>query len=63
MMPMSRSDADAGILNCVWIALDPLSSIAMNTDTTSMPYGFIFASHATVIAVKPTPPAIPSVIV
>ena len=63
IIPIRRSEADAGILNCVWIALDPRSSIAINTDTTSIPNGFIFASQATVMAVNPTPPAVPSVMV
>ena len=58
---MIRSDAEAGILKLVWMVLEPRSSMAIKTETTSMPKGFILDSQATVMAVKPTPPAVPSV--
>ena len=61
MIPVSREAAELGIPWLVWILLEPRSRTAMNSDTRTIAKGFILASQATVIAVKPTPFAVFSV--
>lgn len=60
MMPTSTSAQDSGTPEEDWKPA-PRSSAAIKIATISIANGFIFASHATVIAVKPMPPAVLSV--
>jgi len=59
--PVKRSAAAAGIRIVDWMKSEPFWSIAIKMAIGIMTNGLSFASHATVIAVNPTPPAVVAV--
>ena len=59
MMAESTSAAEAGILKLVWMVLEPLVKTASRPAMSTMAKGLRWASHATMMAVKPTPPEVP----
>ena len=58
MMPVSRSAADAGIFMVDWMARDPFFNMAIKMETGIIIKGFSLDIQATMMAVKPTPPAV-----
>ena len=58
MMPVSTSATEAGMLKLVWMVPEPLVRMARKAAMNTMMMGLRPASQATVMAVKPTPPAV-----
>ena len=61
IIPCKRSAAEDEIWNMDCMYPPPFSKIAKTKDTSKMKGELKFANHATMIAVKPTPPATVSV--
>ena len=63
IIPVIMSEAYSLRLNCVATAAAPRSRKMRKNENTSMIIGLNFESHATMIAVKPKPPAVDGEIV
>ena len=59
-MPVIMSEMEAGTWSSVCKESAPFSSTASRPEMATIAKGFNCASQATVMAVKPTPPATPS---